>query len=235
MDKRIERYKHCDPRFYPYLDKVLERLPGEVKEELLADEGVQILAQEDLHDTCAARFAFEKPVSKLLYLNMRVLNEPDQRIILALAHEIARHVSAAGEGGGPAAEAGELLLQWGFEGELEAVCHERRMAESEGYRRGYQWASHQDEAYLLRHFGFYFDEWSNLGLAKMHKDRSDQLRGHADLTAILSELGHYGKSPKREKTDESGEQDFSVEEATIAGIMAAVNEVKRRRGSPEGA
>lgn len=35
MDKRMTRFKHCDSRLYPYLDKVLARLPEQVREELL--------------------------------------------------------------------------------------------------------------------------------------------------------------------------------------------------------
>ena len=32
MNKRINRFKLCDLRFYPYLRRNLERLPEEVKE-----------------------------------------------------------------------------------------------------------------------------------------------------------------------------------------------------------
>ena len=42
MDKRIARFKHCDSRFYPYLEKVLGKLPGEVKEEVLNNQALQI-------------------------------------------------------------------------------------------------------------------------------------------------------------------------------------------------
>ena len=37
MDKRIDRFKLCDLRFFPYLRGIIERLPEDVREDVLND------------------------------------------------------------------------------------------------------------------------------------------------------------------------------------------------------
>lgn len=92
MDKRITRFKHCDPRFYPYLESVLERLPVEVKKGILDNEEFQIIAGEELYDMCALNYEFETPVKHLMYLNTKGLMGPEHRLIHTIAHEFSRYV-----------------------------------------------------------------------------------------------------------------------------------------------
>jgi len=44
MDKRIKRFKDCDERFYPYIEKVLVRLPEEAREKILNDDSFTVLS-----------------------------------------------------------------------------------------------------------------------------------------------------------------------------------------------
>ncbi|MBW2435981.1 MAG: hypothetical protein JRF29_01795, partial [Deltaproteobacteria bacterium] len=63
MDKRINRFKICDFRFFPYLATVFERLPETVRDEVLNDERFQILADEDMANVAALRYDFGKPAN----------------------------------------------------------------------------------------------------------------------------------------------------------------------------
>lgn len=56
MDKRIDRFKLCDLRFLPHLNRVIERLPENVQEDLLNDKSFQILTDDDALDACVLRF-----------------------------------------------------------------------------------------------------------------------------------------------------------------------------------
>ena len=47
MDQRMTRFKHCDLRFFPYLEKVLDRLPGRIREDILNSTALQVVAGED--------------------------------------------------------------------------------------------------------------------------------------------------------------------------------------------
>ena len=89
MDQRFTRFKLCDSRFFPYLERVMNRLPDKVKEDVLNNNALQILADEDALDTCVRRYAFDPPAETLIYLNPRILIEPEHIIICMIAYEIA--------------------------------------------------------------------------------------------------------------------------------------------------
>ncbi len=203
MDKRITRFKLCDYRFYPYLEKVLERLPGEVKEDVLNNKTLEILSDEDILEAYVSQNEFDNPIKTLLYLNAKILKEPDHRIIHTIAHEIANYVLRDGETVFYEKEAEDLLINWGFEEEVHAVRYDQAMAKSEGYKLGYEWAKKQDKEYLLQHFGLYFDEWNDKGLG------------------IMSDVNQY----KKQYTVED-EETFSLRETVIAGIMIALKEME---------
>ena len=121
MDKRITRFKHCDLRFYPYLGKVLARLPKDVREEVLKNENLQIVADEDFHEMFALNYEFDNPVKNLVCLNTKSLNAPEYQLIHTIAHEIAGYVVGEGKAAFDEKEAEQLLVSWGFEKEVEAA------------------------------------------------------------------------------------------------------------------
>jgi len=217
MDQGLRRFTHCDPRFHPYIERVLARLPEEVAERLLNDSGFQILAGDELIEECVLRYEFETPVRRLTYFNTKMLTEPEHWLIYAIAHEVARHV--IGECNAEAVEkrVEELLVEWGFEEELEAFRDDTVIADSEGYKIGYEWARRQSRDYVLRHFGLYFHEWDEKGLRRMSKERLHLLQSQA-ATAVAE----GGGSAEREVTGSA----LPRNEAIIAGIMAAVKEIK---------
>jgi hypothetical protein len=223
MDKRMTRFKHCDPRFFPYLEKVLDRLPDKVREDILNSTAVQVLAGEDLHRSCALRVDFDDPVKTLLCFNPKVLFEPEHQLIHTIAHEFALYV--AGEVGSvkAAQKAEDLLHEWGFDMEIEAVQHCKAVSESEGYKIGYAWAKKQSMDYLLQHFGLYFDEWNEKGLRRMPREQLAQVKSEAGTRALLKDRIETGGAEELGKPEATA---LPRDEAIIAGIMAAVKEIK---------
>jgi hypothetical protein len=223
MDKRMTRFKHCDPRFLPYLEKVLDRLPESIRDNILNSTVLQVVAGEDLHRSCALRVEFDDPVKTLLCFNPKVLFEPEHQILHTIAHELALYV--IGEVGSAKADqrAEDLLLEWGFEMEIEAVRYCEAVSESEGYQIGYEWARKQSKDYLLQHFDLYFDEWNQKGLRRMSREQLEEVKSEAETRALLKdriETGGAGETGAPEVTA------LPRDEAIIAGIMAAVKEIK---------
>jgi hypothetical protein len=227
MDKRMTRFKHCDSRFYPYLKKVLERLPGEVKEDVLNNEALQIVSHEDFHEMCILGYEFDHPFKKLVYLNTRVLTGPEHGMICTVAHAIAYSIVGEKERGQQEKEAEELLLDWGFEQELEAVRYCRAVFESADYKKGYEWAIKQNKDYLLQHFGLYFDEWNEKGLGRMSRKEFDRLYDEADVPSSLIHMPQIKKQRDVTVGEDRFSDVFSSDEAVLSGVMAAVKEVKR--------
>jgi hypothetical protein len=223
MDKRMTRFKHCDPRFFPYLEKVLDRLPEKVREDILNSTALQVVAGEDLHRSCALRVDFDDPVKTLLCFNPKVLFEPEHQILHTIAQEFALYV--IGEEGSAKAEqkAEDLLLEWGFEMEIEAVRHCTAVSESAGYRIGYEWARKQSMDYLMQHFGLYFDEWNEKGLRRMSREQLEEVKSKAGTRVLLDDRIETGGGGEMGETEVTA---LPRDEAIIAGIMAAVKEIK---------
>jgi hypothetical protein len=218
MDQRIGRFKYCDPRLYPYLDKVFSRLPGELRDEILDNESFQIIADASLPDICGHCFTFDRPVGTLVYLNPRVLMQPDHRLECSLAMEIADYVAKREKRAGDEQRLRELLVGWGFEREVNAVCFCDAVAGSKAFKTGYEWARRQGEDYLMLHFGLYFDEWNSKGLARMPEDRVEMLRRRVSQNRLLP-----GAAGREEKELPEG---ISADEVLIEGIMAAIKEIR---------
>jgi hypothetical protein len=223
MDQRMTRFKHCDPRFFPYLERVLDRLPEKIREHILNSTALQVVAGEDLHQRCALRVEFDDPVKTLLCFNPVALFEPEHQILHTIAHELALYVIGEVESVKAEEKAEGLLLEWGFQMEIEAVRYCKAVSESEGYQIGYEWARKQSKDYLLRHFGLYFDEWNEKGLRRLSREQLEKVKSEAGTRALLKD------QIETEGAGEIGEPEVTAlprDEAIIAGIMAAVKEIK---------
>lgn len=226
MDQRLARFKFCDSRFFPYLEKVIERLPDKAKEDVLNDQALQILADEDALDACVRRYAFDPPAEKLICLNPNILVEPEHIIICIMAHEIAYAVLS--KNGPDPDEKGieDLLIDWGFENEVEAMRYDRTIARSEGYRAGYSWALRQSKDYLMQHFSLYFDEWNEKGLGSLSRKQLEMLHRQAETVSILDEAARITDVNLFASEKENAQEGFSVRQAFITGILAAVKELR---------
>lgn len=228
MRKLQDRFERCDPRFFSYLGKVLERLPPDVKKDILDNERFQLLADEAFHEACVWRHRFKGSVENIVCLNTKLLRESEHRIILTIAHEIAMVKASEIKTTEVEKEAENLLLKWGFAGELEAVRYDQVIANSEGYKVGYKWAIHQDKDYLLQHFGLYFDEWNKMGWSKRPEGALQMLDQQTDKAAVLKDLSQFKDLKTGESNGEVGVVSPSQRQAILAGIMTAVKEIELR-------
>ncbi|MGD1967436.1 MAG: hypothetical protein PVI32_00570 [Desulfobacterales bacterium] len=230
MDKRINRFKICDFRFFPYLSTVFERLPQTVRDEVLNDESFQILADEDMFNADALRYDFGKPVNLLVYLNSKIISAPKHQVIYTIAHEIARYVLRAHKGRSQFCEKDiqDLLVNWGFETEVEAVRYDQAITESDGFKTGYDWAKKQSKDYLMQHFGLYFDEWNERGLGKKPSNVLDKLDLRAEADSIFDHVVPLKNGKRIESNEDIISETVSLRKAMLAGIMVAVNEFKAR-------
>jgi len=224
MDKRIDRFKLCDLRFFPYLRGIIERLPEDVREDVLNDKSFQILTDDDASNACVLRYRFSDPVKTLVYLNTKILKEPEHQLIHTIASEIAHYVLSKRKACLSSKDIDDLLWQWGFEKEVEAVRLDRILCDSKGYKIGYEWAKKQNRDYLMQHFGLYYDEWNDKGLVGFSGEGSEMVE-HLNGTGSIPE--HIIPS----KTVDPGEpckdtflETRSLRKEMLAGILTAVKE-----------
>lgn len=226
MDKRINRFKICDFRFYPYLAGVFERLPEEVREKILNDTSFQILADEDMLKACVLRYDFANPIKSMVYLSSKTLTEPGHQIIYTIAYEIAKYVLSVEKTETQLSEKDmeDLLVHWGFETEMEAVRYDKAIMESEGFKTGYEWANKQSKDYLMQHFGLYFDEWNERGLGRMPSNILDRLSQRAETDAIFDNVVPVKKEKGIKPSKDRTLGPLSLRKAMLAGIMVAIKE-----------
>jgi hypothetical protein len=219
MDPRIKRFEHCDHRFFPYLEKVLERLPSEVRERFLDDSALQIVALDSLAFD-SSYYEFSLPLKYLIYLNTGSLTGPENSIIHTIVHEIAHWIVRKGGTGLREKDAEDLLVRWGFEDEIGATKYSTPGWESTGYKIGFQWASRQNAEYLLERFEQYYDEWNE---ERFSMERLDQLKYEVDAFSILREMGSVELlKGSGEAEDHRGPDYPSLEKGIVYGVMAMV-------------
>jgi hypothetical protein len=224
VDKRINRFKLCDLRFHPYLRRVIGRLPEEIREIVLNDMTYQILTDDEILEALVLRYEFGVPIRTLVYLNTKILKEPDHQIIKTIASEIAHHISKKEESHVSEREVDDLLIKWGFEKEVEAVRYDLVMTESEEYRIGYDWAKQQDTDDLMQHFGLFFDQWNDKGLGRLSSKELNMYNRKVETGQILEDILPFNKLGSVESDNGKIPDSLSNWKAMLAGIFTAVKE-----------
>ena len=224
MSQRIQRFKLCDLRLHPYLKRVIERLPEEVREIVLNDMSFQILTDDEIFEASVLRYEFGAPVSHLVYLNTKILREPDHQIIHTIAFEIAHFILKKQGTRVQERKLGSLLMDWGFGKEVEAVKYDEEMSQSEGYKIGYEWAKKQDLDYLQQHFGLYFDQWNDEGMGSLSSDNLNRLNRKLETDPILEDIGPLKKSESAGSESSVISKSLSTRKSMLAGILTAVKE-----------
>ena len=224
MDKRISRFKICDLRFHPHLKRVIERLPKDVRENVLNDMSFQILTDDEVLEALVLRYEFGAPIKTLVYLNTKILKEPDHQIIHTIASEIAHHISKKEGTHVSERKVADLLIKWGFEKEVEAVRYDLMMTESEEYRIGYNWAKQQDTDDLMKHFGLFFDQWNAKGLGRLSSKELNMYNRKVETGPILEDILPFNKLGFVESDNGKIPDSLSNWKAMLAGIFTAVKE-----------
>jgi hypothetical protein len=224
MSQRIQRFKLCDLRFHPYLKRVIERLPEEVKELVLNDMSFQILTDDEVSEALVLRYEFGTPVRTLVYMNTKILMEPDHQIIHTIASEIARYILKKEGTNVWEGKVDDLLVEWGFGKEVEALQYDQVISESEGYKIGYDWAKNQDHDYLMQHFGLYFDQWNDEGLGSLSSKEFNILSNKIETDPILEDILPSTKLGFLDSDISEIPDPLSKRKALLTGILTAVKE-----------
>ena len=224
MSARIQRFKLCDLRFHPYLRRVVERLPEEVREIVLNDMSFQILTDDEIFEELVLRYEFRAPVRNLVYLNTKILREPDHQIIHTIASEIAHYMIKKQGTHESERDLDNLLLVWNFGKEVEAVRYDQAISKSEGYKIGYDWAKKQDLDYLRQHFGLYFDQWNDAGMGSLSINDLNMLNRKLEADPILEDIGPLKKSAFVGTESRDISISLSTRKSMLAGILTAVKE-----------
>jgi len=224
MDKRMNRFKLCDLRFHPHLKRVIERLPEDVQEDVLNDKSFQILTDDEALNACVLRYRFSDPVKTLVYLNTKILKEPEHQLIHTIASEIAHYVLSKRKAGLGSKDIDDLLLQWGFEKEVEAVRYDHAISRSEGYKIGYEWAKKQNYGYLMQHFGLYFDQWNDEGMGRLSNKELNLLNRKFKPDLISEDIVPLTNLELVESDNGRMPESLSNRMGMLAGILTAVKE-----------
>lgn len=224
MTKRINRFKLCDLRFHPYFRRVIERLSDEVKEVVLNDMSFQILTDDDVSEALVLRYEFSAPITTLVYLNTKILMQPDHQIMHTIASEIAHYILKKEGTHVCEGKLDDLLVKWGFGKEVEAVHYDQAISESEGYKIGYDWAKNQSHDYLMQHFGLYFDQWNDEGLGSLSSKELNMLNRKVENEPILEDILPSTKLGFLDSDISEIPDPLSTRKAMLAGILTAVKE-----------
>ncbi len=226
METLKARFRYLDPRFFPYLERVLNRVPPGIREDILKREDFQLIADDGFLDQCVLRQTFEHPVHAFCYINTKILREPDHRILLAVASQIAFYCCSRAMPEPECQDAEQVLKEWGFEEELDAVRRDEIIAQSEGYQVGYRWAKGQNKDYLVQHFGLYFDQWNTRGWGPGSEELEKEIERRNATSSLLEELTEgrtYAAAAAKGRTATGS---ASPPRAVLAGIMSALKEIK---------
>jgi len=224
MSARIQRFKLCDLRFHPYLRRVIERLPEDAREIVLNDRSFQILTDDEIFEELVLRYEFGVPVRNLVYLNTKILREPDHQIIHTIAFEIAHYILKKQGVHMWERKLGNLLIEWGFGKEVEAVRYDEEISKSEGFKIGYDWAIKQDLDYLRQHFGLYFDQWNDDGVGSVSSHDLNRVNRKLETDPILEDIGPLKKSAFMGTESGGISKSLSTRKSMLAGILTAVKE-----------
>ena len=224
MSQRIQRFKLCDLRFHPYIKRVIERLPEEVREMVLNDMSFQILTDDEIFDACVLRYEFGTPVKNLVYLNTKILRDPDHQIIHTIASEIAHYILKKQGAHVSERKSGNLLIEWGFGIEVEAVRYDQAISKSKGYKIGYDWAKKQNLEYLRQHFGLYFNQWNDAGMKSLSINDLNMLNRKLEADPILEDINPLIKSKVAGAENGRISKSLSTRKSMLAGILTAVKE-----------
>jgi len=184
----------------------------------------QILTDDEIFEACVLRYEFGAPVRHLVYLNTKILREPDHQIIHTIVFEIAHYVLKEQGTYVWERKLGNLLIEWGFGKEVEAVRYDEEISKSQGYKIGYDWAQRQDLDYLRQHFGLYFDQWNDDGMGSLSINDLNLLNRKLETDPILEDIESIKKMESVGIRSRGVSESLSTRKSMLSGILTAVKE-----------
>jgi len=219
--KKVSRFKFCNERFYPYIEKVLIRLPEEICfESVLDDLNFEIIS---FGEALGRFYPLRTQVKNLIILNEDILKQPEFQIIYTIVHGIAHKIIGKGESELYEREAEELLVRWDFQEEVEKANYAKAWLEDGGYEIGYKWAAKQSD---LGKFEEFYDEWEQGKLDEQgwyelfYRANIDSIIAEMDTEVIKSEEKLVQTGPKAIQNDDSYNQSI------VSGIMGFLKKKK---------
>jgi hypothetical protein len=222
MVAAVSRFSHCDKRFYPYLEKVLKQLPDGLRDDILGDQGLQIISDEGLLAAKSKNFTFKPPITDLIFLNTSMLKRPVLDITYTIAYELAQYLVAGEDTDKKTRDTKvqNLLVDWEFIMDLDRIRPDGPVEKSRGYRIGYEWAKRQKLDDLLWNYKEYFDEWHE---ERISLERFEQLYIDVAPFSIIEQMDIV-ENDDGDHAKEIVPQDV-LEAQIIWGLMAAVKEL----------
>jgi hypothetical protein len=209
MVAAVSRFRHCDKRFFPYLEKVLNQLPDGLRDDILGSAK-------------SKNYPFKPPITDLIYLNTSILKRPVLDITYTIAYELANYLVAREDTDEKAKDkkVKNLLVDWQFIMDLDRIRPAGPIEKSLGYRIGYEWAKRQKLDDLLWNYKEYFDEWHE---ERISVERFEQLYIDVAPFSIIEQLDHE-EYDDDDNAKEAIPEDV-LEAQIIWGLMAAVKEL----------
>ena len=112
LKKKKFLLKYCDKRFYPYIEKVLARIPKDLVDKEI---NVDSLAIVTTSAACGTYYPFkESAVEHLITLNDSTLEGQELLIVHTIAHELAHKITFRQNAALNEKLAEDLIVEWGF-------------------------------------------------------------------------------------------------------------------------
>jgi hypothetical protein len=227
MDERIKRFRACDHRLYPYINKVLAQVPEEVRERVLNDESFQIMS---MYEKISRFCLFDTAISKLAILKERILTLPEYECIFTIAYKIAQYWIEGNEVGSSRKEVGNQLIAWDFEKEMELVKYHRGLYESIEFDVGYLWAKDKEDKFMWVVYEECFALLPLWDEGTLSEAEWNILFDHFKPKEVMYTMGWMPKVSQPEGADTARRMDEKLTKmALVYGIMSRMKEIKFRR------
>ena len=221
IGQKVRRFKQCNEKFYPFIEKVLMRLPEEICfKGILDDSELEIVS---FRKARGFQHTFDNPIRSIIALNESMVDfkkDREDKIVYGIVHEIAHKIGGGGETGLREMEAENLSIKWGFKSECQKANHQEPKLERKGFQKGSDWARENE----LSDFEEAYTEWVE-----------EKLAPESERSLIESAL----YSVKRDNDEILFDPDVrndSYRKGLVYGIMNVLKERKegqRKGGEPE--
>jgi len=227
VDERIKRFSACDYRLYPYIDKVLERLPEAVKEHVLNDASFQFIS---MYEKISRFCLFETSIKKMAILKERILMLPDYECIFTIAYKMAQYCIEKEDASSWRKGVEDQLISWDFEREMELVKYHRGLYESIEFDIGYLWAKEKEDKFMWVVYSECVDLLPRWDEGTLSEEEWNTLLKLLRPKEVMYTMGWVPKVSQPDKGEPTRKMDEKLTNmAIIYGIMSRLKEIKSKK------